>query len=125
MTPSWKDQKERRSERVPLRIPIHVEYFVNDAGLLSSDSVTIVVNAHGALLRLPWGVPVGRELLLQNRISLKTQIATVLHVEYIGNGEFDVGVEFTQPNPGFWGVAFPPDDWSPARAEAKQGLDRG
>lgn len=122
VTPVGKDHKERRSERVALRIPVHVEYFVNDSGLLSSDSVTIVVNAHGALLRLPWGVPVGRDLLLQNRISLKTQIATVLHVEYIGDGEFDVGVEFTQPNSEFWGLTSPPNQWSPTDPDAKKGM---
>jgi len=113
VTPVGKDQKTRRSERVALRIPIRVEYFAIDSGRLSSDSVTIIVSAHGALLRLPWGAPVGRELLLQKRTSLKTQAATVLNVEYIGNGEFDVGVGFAQPNPRFWGLVFPPDDWSP------------
>ena len=101
------DQKERRSERISLRIPVHIEYFPSDCGRLSSDSVTIKVSAHGALLRLPWGVPVGRELLLENPTSRKSQTATVVFVEYVGDHEFDVGVEFTQPNPEFWSVAFP------------------
>lgn len=102
-------QKERRSERIALRIPVHVEYFVSDSGRLSSDSVTIKVSAHGALLRLPWGVPIGRKLLLENPASRKTQAATVIFVEYVGGDEFDVGVEFTQPNPEFWSVAFQSD----------------
>jgi hypothetical protein len=103
------DQKtKRRSQRVTLKIPVRVEYFVNDSGRLSSDSVTVKVSAHGALLRLPWGVPVGRELLLENPASLKTQTATVVFVKHVGNGEFDVGVEFTQSDPTFWGAAFPP-----------------
>src|SRR5882672_9765707 len=116
--------EERRSERVALRIPVHVEYFVNDSGRLSSDAVTINVSAHGALLRLPWGAPVGRELLLENPASHKSQTVTVISVEYVGDDKFDVGVEFTQPNPQFWSVAFPPDNWSPDHPDAKQGLEK-
>jgi hypothetical protein len=47
-------------------------------------------------------------LLLENPASLKTQTATVVFVKHVGNGEFDVGVEFTQSDPTFWGAAFPP-----------------
>jgi hypothetical protein len=53
-------KQKRRSQRVALKIPVHVEYFVNDSGRLSCDSGTVKVSAHGELLRLPWGVPVGR-----------------------------------------------------------------
>lgn len=114
--------KKRRSQRVLLRIPVHVESFMNGSSCLSSDAFTVKVSAHGALLRLPWGVPVGRELLLENPASHKTQTATVVFVEYVADEEFDVGVEFTQANPTFWGVAFPPDDWSPTHPDAKEGL---
>ena len=100
-------QKERRSERIALRVPVHVEYFASDSGCLSSESITLKVSDHGALLRLPWGVPIGRELLLENPASRKTQTATVVFIEYVGEHEFDVGVEFTQPNPQFWSVSFP------------------
>jgi hypothetical protein len=33
-----------------------------------------------------------------------------------------VGVEFPQPNPEFWGVSFPPEDWSPSHPDAKEDL---
>ena len=57
---------------------------------------------------------------MQNSSSLETQDATVVFVEYAGNGNFDVGVDFTRPNPSFWGVTFPSDDWTPAHPDAKQ-----
>jgi hypothetical protein len=95
------------------RIPVHVEYFVNNPGRLSSDTVTTKVNAHGALLQSPWGVPVGWKLLLQNLASLETQIVIVASVEYAGDDYYDLGVEFAEPNPAFWGKALSPDDWSP------------
>lgn len=118
-------QKERRSERVALKIPVRVEYFADDPGRLSSDTVTIKVSAHGALVQSAWGVPIGRLLLLQNLASLEIQTVRVIFVQYAGNDYFDVGVEFVDPNPKFWGMAFPPDDWSPGHPDAKQGLDRG
>lgn len=117
-------QQERRSYRLTLEVPVHVEYFVNEPGRLASEAVTITVNAHGALLRLPWGVPIGRQLVLTNSVLLKTQTVTVVFVRYETDGNFYVGVEFTEPNPTFWGLAFQPDDWSPAHPDAKQGIDR-
>ena len=119
-TSTWDGAEKRRSYRLTLEIPIHIEYFPNDPGRLVSDTVTIKVNGHGALLRVPWGVPLGQELLMQNSSSLETQHATVVFVEYADSGNFDVGVEFNRPNPTFWGVTFPPEDWTPAHPDAKQ-----
>jgi hypothetical protein len=31
-----------------------------------------------------------------------------------------IGVEFDEPSPRFWRVAFPPDDWTPKSPEAKK-----
>jgi hypothetical protein len=31
-----------------------------------------------------------------------------------------VGIEFDEPAPRFWRVAFPPEDWSPHSPEAKR-----
>lgn len=95
---------ERRSERVALKIPVRVEYFADNPGRLTSYSVTTKVNAHGALLLLPWGVPAGRELLLENLASRETQIVRVVFVRYASDDYFDVGVEFTEPRSKFWGV---------------------
>lgn len=111
---------ERRSERVALKIPVRVEYFADNPGRLTSYSVTTKVNAHGALLLLPWGVPVGRELLLENLASLETQMVRVVFVRYASDDYFDVGVEFTEPRPKFWGVSFPPEDCSPGDPGAKK-----
>jgi hypothetical protein len=111
---------ERRSARIALKIPVRVEYFADNPGRLTSFSVTTTVNAHGALLRLPWGVPAGRELLLENLASLETQMVRVVFVEYAGDDYFDVGVEFTEPRPKFWGASFPPEDWFLSHPDAKQ-----
>jgi PilZ domain-containing protein len=119
---SWDGEVTRRSRRLALRIPVRIEYFLEDPGRLATDTSTVVVSAHGALLRLPWGVPQGQQLQLQNLITKETQRATVAFVESVEGGNFDVGVEFDQPNPKFWGVSFPPNDWTPGHPDAKESL---
>ena len=117
-------QEKRRSQRLALQIPIIVEYFADDPGRLTTETTTFKISAHGAVLRLPWGVPTGREMLLQNSLSrefVKVTAAFVDHVEdgASGHGEYEVGVEFKEANPEFWGVSFPPDDWTPNHPDAK------
>ena len=43
----------------------------------------------------------------------------VAFVEGLEDEKFDVGVDFSQPNPKFWSVSFPPDDWTPSHPDAK------
>ena len=119
---SWDGEATRRSQRLALQIPIHIEYFIEEPGRLATDTVTIVVSAHGALVRLPWGVPKGQRVRLQNQLTKNTQSATIAFVEAAADGAYDVGVEFTEPNPEFWGVSFPPEDWSPSHPDAKQNV---
>lgn len=119
---SWDGRVTRRSQRLALQVPVHIEYFIEDPGRLSTETVTIVISAHGAMMRLPWGVPRGRQLQLQNLVTKLTQNATVAFVKAAQDGAFDVGVEFARPNPEFWGVSFPPEDWSPNHPDAKQYL---
>ena len=34
-------------------------------------------------------------------------------------GKIEVGIEFPEPSPRFWRIAFPPEDWSARSPEAK------
>jgi PilZ domain len=115
-------QNNRRSQRLPLHIPIHVECFIQKQGRFAADTVTIVISPHGARVRLPWALPLTQELQLQNPATQESQNARVAFVNSLADGEFEVGVDFIQPNPGFWGVNFPPEDWSPDHPDAKENL---
>ena len=113
------DQENRRSHRLTIQMSVRVSYFADNPSRLASDASTLDINANGALLRLPWGVPLGQEMLIQLHSSEATERVTVACVEYAGSGDYYVGVEFREPNRAFWGVSFPPDDWSPSHPDAK------
>lgn len=78
---------------------------------------TLVVNVHGALLAIASNVQVGQMLRLTNST---TQEERFCHVKYLGpvsGGKAQVGVEFEKPSPDFWGIAFPPENWTAPEPE--------
>ena len=79
------------------------------------ETQTLVVNAHGGLLKLKMDVLVGQPLVLVNPRNAKKQNCRVVRIEQPSPEYFAVAFEFDQPSPGFWPVTFPPDDWEAAR----------
>ena len=106
------DKKRRRSQRVMLALPVTVSGD-GPQGEFSEDTRTVVVNAHGALITL--ATKVGQQQVLR----LKTPTGSELcgcRVTYVGpttDGRTQLGIEFTEPAPHFWHIAFPPEDWTP------------
>jgi hypothetical protein len=104
----------RRSQRAQLNLPVLVYAPSPSKAPLLQLARTLVVHAHGALVALDAPVERGQELILMNP---KTGVETGCRVtafEPKKNGcKPIVQVEFTRPAPGFWGVAFPPEDWDP------------
>ncbi len=74
---------------------------------------TLVVSAHGALLALAANVVPEQRLVLQNVMSGEEQECRVVFTDKKLAGPTEVAVEFTQPAPQFWHIAFPPVDWAP------------
>ena len=109
-------EKRRRSQRVVMRIPIAISGDSTE-GAFREESHTLVINAHGALITLGALVTRGQPLKLENRSSLEQHTCLVVHVGPAVEGKSQVGIEFTQPAPHFWHVAFPPQDWAPTQAE--------
>jgi len=112
-------QNTRRSQRLSLRVPVRIEWSTQGGGCLTVETATVVISAHGALVRLPWMVPLGQELKVENIATREQQNSTVAYVAVLENGEFAVGVSFSQPNPKFWRVSFPPADWTPGYPDTK------
>ena len=78
---------------------------------------TTAVNAHGAQLILPTTVEIQPAILLRNTKTGAEVQCRVVYQKRIESEKAELGVEFVEPQPRFWGIAFPPEDWS--RAERK------
>ena len=103
----------RRTQRVVVRIPILVRAHVQGEPPLNEDTVTLVVNAHGALVSLAMKVRPGQKVVLRNWATATEQECRVVHVKDNPFGKNEVGISFLLPNPHFWKLDFPPPDWTP------------
>ena len=101
----------RRSERVMLQVPVVVQIKTRDGKDAREETQTVVVNAHGGLLKLRMEVKAGQPILLINEKSKVQQGCRVVRVETSEAGLSAVAFEFDQPAPHFWPIVFPPADW--------------
>jgi hypothetical protein len=106
--------RERRSQRIQLKIPVVVYRAPGEGPQFYENTQTLVVNAHGALLALTGMVATRQKLLVQNPNSGQHLECRVVSVKEELSGPPKVAVEFTRPSPSFWRIAFPPADWNPS-----------
>jgi hypothetical protein len=109
----------RRTQRILARLPLCVSGKINDEIPFKEESVTIAVNADGGLLQLRKLVKKGQCLSLLQTKTGQQEFCTVAHVEPIDHGFASVRVQFLEPHPEFWHIAFPPDDWTPRHPDSK------
>ena len=111
---------KRRSQRLFLQVRVVVEGKLANKSPFSEETHTIVVNAHGALVEMSTSLDQGLVVTLLNvRTSEKTECAVKL-VTPAEARKFNAALEFTNPNPGFWRISFPPEDWSIRNPDAKR-----
>jgi hypothetical protein len=109
----------RRSQRLFLQVRVVVEGKLANKPF-SEETHTIVVNAHGALVEMTISLDQGQVVTLLNmRTSEKIECAVKL-VTRADAQKFNTALEFTNPNPGFWRISFPPDDWTLRHPDAKE-----
>ena len=104
--------KNRRSQRIDLNVPVVVYPAPNEGRQFYESTQTLVVSAHGALLALTDKVTPKQRLLMQNAESGEQEECRVVFVKKELTGPPKVAVEFTEPVPSFWRLAFPPADWT-------------
>lgn len=109
----------RRSERVILRMRITVIAEDIQRKRQQYEGMTQVVNAHGGLLKMHTELYVGQPMLLVNPQNNVEQSCRVVRVEDTAEGDFAVAFEFDKPNPKFWPVVFPPEDWVTVLSEQR------
>lgn len=116
---SWLAANRRRSQRVLMKIPVHISVQIGNAALSEEETHTLAVSAHGALIAVSAPVYRGQRLTLLNPQTKDSLECVVAHIDRFPDEQVRVGVEFLLPNPTFWHVAFPPKDWSPRHPDAK------
>jgi len=114
-------QNRRRSERVMLQMKVTViaEDVQRKPG--REEALTLVVNAHGGLLKMKMDVHVGQPMRVVNPQNNAEQNCRVVRVDDSLPEYFSVAFEFDQPNPKFWPVVFPPSDWQAPAHDAAPG----
>lgn len=94
-----------------LQIPVVVHVRTRDGKEMREQTQTVIVNAHGGLMKLHMEVKTGQPFLLINERSKAQQGCHVVRVETSEAGNSAVAFEFDQPAPQFWPIVFPPADW--------------
>jgi hypothetical protein len=104
--------EKRRSQRLSRNIPV-IAYRSRPMGPAFSEGThAMVVNAHGALISLVAKVAVGQRFFLKHGITGEQQECRVVFTRN-SIGPTEVAIEFQQPAPNFWHIAYPPADWAP------------
>ncbi len=110
----------RRSQRLFLQVPVIVHWHLPGRPGLSETTKTIVLNAHGALVELSATLEHGQNVTLQNAKTNEMEESVVKLVSPGESGKFNVAIEFVKPNPNFWHISFPPEDWTLRHSQAKR-----
>lgn len=110
---------KRRSQRLFIQVKVVIEGKVANRPL-TEETHTIVVNAHGALVEMGTQLDSGQKVSVRNVRTSDTIECVVKLVTPAGAGKFSTALEFTKPNPKFWRVSFPPEDWTSRSPDAKK-----
>lgn len=109
------DERRRRTERIFLRYPLHVEGKDANGSHFIETSYTIVVNRHGARIFLSTPVAAGSTVRISHVTSGKGadfRVVGLAGERGTKGGEW--GVECLDEALNFWGINFPPIDESEA-----------
>jgi hypothetical protein len=98
-------------------MPVEVSGQIANGTAFREETRTTAVNAHGALIVLTTPSEIKPSVLLVNKKTQAKVQCRVVYRKKLEGGKTEVGLEFVDPQPRFWGIAFPPEDWS--RAERK------
>jgi len=102
----------RRTQRVRIGMSVEIRGMGGEQSF-QEKTKTITVNANGCLVLLAAKVKRGQTLAMVNPQTLEELACTVIFQGDYNSGKSEVGLEFSEPSPKFWRIAFPPDDWDP------------
>jgi hypothetical protein len=99
----------RRSERSAAPTAVMVKGTSKSGVPYSVSTDTLVISAHGCLVRLATPFTVGEQVVLRNLGTLQEQRCAVAYVGKVHDGYWEVGLRFEDAVPEFWGVSQLPD----------------
>ena len=102
----------RRSQRIPLAVPLFVSS-LDPNFKFSERCETVSVSSHGCRLRAPCSLEKGLQVRLDILHTDRTTNAHVVGSEALGPDvkTWEVSLELDNPE-NFWGIQFPPEDWA-------------
>jgi hypothetical protein len=112
----------RRSQRVLVQVHVRITGTDPQGKPFVEQAVTLAINAHGALVAMKHRLISGSKVHMRHNATDDEQECHVAHLGHVRDGKTEVGLEFSEPRPGFWRVAFPPEDWTPRSPEARTAL---
>jgi hypothetical protein len=112
----------RRSQRVLMQVAVKIRGKDAEGKNFEEETATLAINAHGALVLLQARITSGSSIHLQHKVTQEEQECHVAFLGPVRSGKAEVGLEFSEARPGFWRVAFPPEDWSPKHPDARTAL---
>jgi hypothetical protein len=110
----------RRSQRVLLAVQVRIAGTDASGVPFAEDTTTAAVNVHGGLVLLKSAVRQGQRLKMKNLNTDEETQCVAIDANAGSIAAREVGMEFVAVAPRFWGVSFPPVDWSSRSPEAKR-----
>ena len=109
---SWLASNRRKGQRILMAIAVRVSGYDELGSSFKENTQTISISPLGALILISASVKIGQRLVLSNIRTKALVECIVAHKGGRQDGGLEVGLQFGLPNPTFWGVTFPPSDWS-------------
>jgi hypothetical protein len=103
----------RRTHRLQITMPVIVRGKLGNHPF-EEQTRTASVNANGCMVHLAAQVTRSQHVSI---INPKTAEELPCKVTFIGQRDgkkIEIGLEFIEPSPLFWRIAFPPEDWDPS-----------
>lgn len=109
----------RRSQRIFMCARVIVCGVDQDLNAFCEDTETIAVNCHGALVLIAAPLELGQPLRISRHATDEEIVGRVAYIGTKQAGKTKVGIHFQTAFPGFWRIAFPPDNWLRASRQAE------
>jgi hypothetical protein len=116
---AWLTLGRRRSQRLMLRVKVRVSGHSRNQEPFEEETTTLVASPHGALVLLATPLSKGQRVTLTNVDANTAQECIITHIGDVEGDCVQIGVDFLTPNPTFWPITFPPEDWTPHHPDAK------